>query len=269
LTLPEATGMVPLMKILVCVKQVPESESPILIDPAGWIQRDAVTDFKINRLDEFAVEAALLLKQTHPNAGIDVITAGPDRSAAAIRRALGMGADEGIHIVTASEGYLGSFEIAAWIAEYAQGKNYDLILTGAMSEDNLQGQVGPMLAARLDFPWATSVILLNIAADQNSAYVEREIEGGNRDIVEIQLPAVLTVQSGINSPRYPSLSNLLRANKQDLKTIHAGDLSHAPSHEDLVEVVYPKKSRAGEVLQGSPQEKAARLLTIFHEKALL
>ena len=257
------------MKILVCVKQVPESESVIRPDHCGWVQTDLISEYRMNRLDEFAVEEALLIKRAHPSSSIDIITVGPDRSAAVIRRALGMGADEGIHIVTESEGYLSSFEIAAWIAGYAQGKNYDLILTGAMSEDNLQGQVGPMLAARLDFPWATSVILIHIAAEKKSIDVEREIEGGNRAIVEIQLPAVLTVQSGINSPRYPSLSNLLRANKQALKTIHAGNLTHPTSFEDLVGVVIPKKSRAGKVLQGSSQEKAARLLTILHEKALL
>jgi electron transfer flavoprotein beta subunit len=261
--------MVPDMKILVCVKQVPESESPIRPDHCGWVQMDAISEYKMNRLDEFAVEEALLIKQAHPLTGIDVITVGPNRSAAALRRAIGMGADEGIHLITQSEGYQSSFETAAWIADYARSINYDLIFTGAISEDNLQGQVGPMLAARLALPWATSVICARIAPDQKSIYVERDIEGGNRDTLEIQLPAVLTVQSGINSPRYPSLSNLLRANKQALKTIHAGDLKKHPLQDDLVEVVYPQKSRAGMVLRGSPQEQAVRLLTILRERALL
>lgn len=269
LTLSRTPSKVSGMKILVCVKQVPESESPIRPDHAGWVQTDAISEYKMNRLDEFAVEEAVLIKEASTGTEIDIITVGPERSAQVVKRAIGMGADEGVHIITESEGYRSSFEIAAWIAEYAQGINYDLILSGAMSEDHMQGQVGPMLAARLALPWATFVVFERITPDKKTIYVEREIEGGNRDTLEIQLPAVLTVQSGINSPRYPALSNLLRANKQVLKTIHAGDLKKPPVRDDLVEVVYPEKSRTAMVLQGSSQEKATRLLTILRENALL
>jgi electron transfer flavoprotein beta subunit len=138
-----------------------------------------------------------------------------------------------------------------------------------MSEDDMQGQVGPMLAARLGLPWATSVIFEKIAPDRKTIYVEREIEGGNRDTLELKLPAVITIQSGINTPRWPSLSNLLRANSQELEKIFINDLTELPEMEVLVEVVYPQKNRAGMVLPGSLQEKAARLLTIFREKSLL
>ncbi len=258
------------MKILVCVKQVPESDTPIRIDEnTGWIQTDAISGFRMNRLDEYAVEEAVLLKAAAGHTMIDAVTVGPDRSADVIKRSIGMGADAGIHIVTESEQYQSSFEIAAWIAEFALNRPYDLILTGAMSEDNMQGQVGPMIAGRLARPWATSVILVKIAADEKTVYVEREIEGGSRHALELELPAVLTIQSGINTPRYPSLSNLLRANRQKLDKIHARELTQHASPEILDRIAYPQKTRAGTVLKGTEEEKARQLMRILRDKALL
>ena len=258
------------MKVMVCVKQVPDSECPIKIDDdTGWIRMDDITEFKMNRLDEFAVEEALLIKEAFPNVRIDAITVGPGRSVDVIKRAIGMGADQGIHIITEFEDYQSSLQISDWITEHARNKNYDLILTGVMSEDNMQGQVGPMLAARLGLPYATSVISLVIATDKKSVYVEREIESGNRDTLLLNLPAVLTVQSGINTPRYPSLSNLLRANRQELQTIRGTAPVSQTSREDLVQLAYPQKSRAALMLQGPQEAKAAQLLEILHQRSLL
>lgn len=262
--------MVFFMKILVCIKQVPESENPIRIDDAGaWIQSDEIDEFKMNRLDEFAVEEAVLIKEAFGDTHIDALSAGPDRAVEVIKRSIGMGADDGVHIEAAAGGYHASFETAAWIAEYARGAAYDLILTGAMSEDNMQGQVGPMIAKRLGLPCATAVIFEKMAPDQSAIYVERELEGGRRDTLELTLPAVLTVQSGINTPRYPSLSNLLRANKQGLKRIKSTDLGQNAVREDLVELVYPHKARSGLLLEGTQKEKANQLVRILRERALL
>lgn len=262
--------MVLFMKILVCIKQVPESENPILIDDdSAWIQSDEIGEFKMNRLDEFAVEEAVLIKAVFSGTKIDALSAGPARATEVIRRSIGMGADAGIHIDTGSEGYRSSFEIAAWIAEYARNEPYDLILTGAMSEDNLQGQVGPMIAQRLSRPCATAVVFEKIASDRKTIYVEREIEGGHRDTLELPLPAVLTIQSGINTPRYPSLSNLLRANKLELKSTKTTALVQLTARENLVELVYPHKTRSGTVLKGTEEEKATQLIRILRERALL
>ena len=258
------------MKILVCVKQVPESEAPIRIDAeAGWIKTADISEFKMNRLDECAIEEAVQIKEAAADTRIEAVTVGPSRSAAVIKRSIGMGANFGIHIMTESEKYLSAFEIAAMIAEFARDRGYDLILTGAMSEDNMQGQVGPMIAGRLGLRWATSVILEKISADEKTVYVEREIEGGSRAALKLPLPAVLTIQSGINTPRYPSLSNLLRANRKALEIIQAGDLAQDPSPEVVVRIVYPQKTRSGTVLKGTEEEKAAQLVRILREKALL
>jgi electron transfer flavoprotein beta subunit len=180
-----------------------------------------------------------------------------------------MGADHGIHISTRLDEYLNPSLVATWIAKYAGNKHYALIITGAMSEDHMNGQVGPMIAAHLNIPCATGVILQQFSSDQKTLYVEREIEGGSRDMLEMKIPAVVTIQSGPNTPRYPSLSNLLRANKQGLETIDVGSLTRPYVGETIIQLTYPVKSRAGEVLTGSPQHKAKKLLKILREKALI
>lgn len=223
----------------------------------------------MNRLDEFAVEEAVLIKASSAQTAVHAITVGPERSTDVIKRSIGMGADSGIHIATRGGTYQSSFETAALIAEYARCRHYDLILTGVMSEDNMQGQVGPMIAGRLGIPWATSVIYEKIAADGKSVRIEREIEGGNREVMELQLPAVLTIQSGINSPRYPSLSNLLRANRAPNEKIQAGDLAQGPFPEIVDRVEYPQKKISGEILEGTQEQKAAQLVRLLREKALL
>ncbi len=258
------------MKILVCVKQVPESETSINIDDAsGWIKMDHFVKFKMNRLDKYSVEEAILIKEVFPNVTVDIISVGPERSAEVIKRAIGMGADHGIHILSSGDAYINSFAVSSRIAAYARNKNYELILAGAMSEDYMQGQIGPMVSAQLALPLATAVIFEHLSPDLKTVYVEREIEGGNRDTLELRLPAVLTIQSGINKPRYPSLSNLLRANKQELEIIGFDSMIKTIPKENFVGMTYPVKSRAGEILEGTQQEKANQLLNIFREKAFI
>jgi electron transfer flavoprotein beta subunit len=258
------------MKILVCVKHVPESDTTIDIQEDGkWVDLDSFNEFKMNRLDEFAVEEAVRLKENFTDTSIDIISVGPARAAEAIKRSIGMGANNGIHIISDIENYMSPANISSWIAQYTKSNDYALIFTGAMSEDGMGGQIGPMLAAHLDLPCATGVIFEKISSDKKSVYVEREIEGGKRDTLQLELPAVLTIQSGINTPRYPSLSNLLRANKQKLEVIEPATLAQPETGEDIVRVTYPEKSRAGTVLEGTGQEKARALLKVLREKALI
>jgi electron transfer flavoprotein beta subunit len=253
------------MKILVCVKQVPETESSIVIDTTNKrIQRDLINEWKMNQYDEAAVEEALQIKNAFPDTSIDIISVGPPRSEIAIRRAIGMGADSGIHIVTDNQGYRDPFAVASWIAAFA--RSYDLILAGMISEDAMQGLVGPLIAENLSFPWATAVIFERLSPEKNQVYVEREIEGGFREQLELNLPAVLTVQTGINQPRYPSLSNLLRANKTELVTVDAAKLEHPAERLEVVRLTYPQKLREGLFLEGSQQEKAEQLLKILDQK---
>jgi electron transfer flavoprotein beta subunit len=257
------------MKILVCVKLVPDSEASVSVDSSQtWVRIDHLAPFRLNRYDEYAVEEALLIKTVFPDTTVEAISVGPSQATQAVKRAMGMGADRGIHIL-AGNGYLSPATIAGWIAAYAKGKGYDLILAGVMAEDDMQGQVGPMVAEMMAIPCATSVVLERIVADQKTLYVEREIEGGFRDLLELSLPAVVTVQTGINKPRYPSLSKVLRAKREKLETIDAETLPQPGLDAEVVRVAYPQKLKEGQVLEGDQQEKAIQLLNILEEKAFL
>jgi len=258
------------MKILVCVKQVPEfdPEAEIAISENRQdIIFDHLTAFRINRVDEYAVEEALLIKKQHPDVTIEALTVGPDDAAAVVRRAMGMGANHGIHIRTSDNRNRPAHQVAQWIAQVVQDSGYDLILTGVMSEDQMQGQVGPILAESLKLPCATSVIKQEIAPETGVVAVEREIEGGFRDILELKLPAVLTVQSGMNTPRYPSLSNVMRAKRAKLEVIEADSLTQVTAFAET-SLDYPEKTRAAEVLAGTAEEKAEQLFHILQEKAI-
>lgn len=258
------------MNILVCIKQVPAPESVARIDDSGhWVRVEGTTKYWMNRFDEFAVEEALRIKSSIPAVRLDAITVGPDRAASVLERAMGMGADRAVHLRTDETDPAGPFVVASRIAAYARDRNYDLILCGVMAEDDLQGQVGPMVAELLGRPCVTSVIFEQVRPELASVYVEREIEGGWRDVLEVTLPALLTVQSGINTPRYPSLSNVLRAKKQKPETIAAAAMPPVSPRERMCGLAYPTKKRAGRRLEGAPRDKAATLLQILREKSLI
>jgi len=258
------------MKILVCVKAVPDPESLITIDdPEKWVTVDPSVPLRMNRFDEFALEEALLIKEAFPPTVIDAITVGSALSESVLVRSMGMGANHGIRIPYEHDGYVSPNAIAFLIAASAQGKGYDLILTGIMAEDDLSGQVGPMIAERLSMPHATSVILERVSPEKKCVYVEREMEGGQRDCLELCLPALLTIQSGINRPRYPSLSKMLRARAHPLEIIDSGRLERPESREEVLQVGYPQKSRSGRVLQGTRQETAAQLMHILVERSFI
>ena len=150
------------LKILVCVKQVLSQDGPIEIDPADPSGRSLFTGnpplYALNRFDEFALEEALRVKDAFPGTNLHALTVGPARAEAVIRRALGMGADHGVHLLTEEDGEPTPFQISAWIAAQSEAGSYDLILTGVMAEDALEGLVGPLIAERLDLPCVASVV---------------------------------------------------------------------------------------------------------------
>jgi electron transfer flavoprotein beta subunit len=257
-----------MMKILVCVKQVPDMEGVIVREGVdGTVTMETSGSFHMNRFDEFAVEEALRLKETLGAVHIDIITVGCKAAVDVLKRAVGMGADAGIHVQTGSDADPGPAAAAAWIAGCARPKQYDLIMCGSMSEDGMHGQVGPMVAAHLNLPYATQVIALTPAQYRSEVSIEREIEGGVREMLVIRLPAVLALQPGINRPRYPSLSNLLRANRQDLEIVPVAELQSAAGLITCCGLVLPANMRASSVLGGSGQEKAEELVAILKQKA--
>jgi electron transfer flavoprotein beta subunit len=257
------------MKLLACIKQVPDSGETLFTDPqSGWIAHSPSTVFRMNRFDEFALEEALLLKERHPKTSVHALSVGPSRAGSTVRRAMEMGSDHGILILDPEEGYKSPYRIASYIAAYARTMDYDLIVTGVMAEDDMACQTGQLIAAILDMPCATSVISTEIRPGERRVVVEREIEGGRRLTVEMDMPAVLTIQSGINMPRYPSLSNVLRARTQQQELVRVEDLPAPPLHEDCIGVHLPDPASMGDFLRGTPAEKARTLVRILHERAL-
>ncbi len=242
------------MKLLVCIKQVGD-------------------DGDMNRFDAHALEEALLLKKQLGDlilepVSVDVMTVGPPGAEAIIKRAFGMGADKGYHIVIENSGYVSSFVTASLLAGVAEKSSYDLILTGIMSEDMMSGQTGPMLAKILGLPWATGVMKTSLDLTGHAMEIEREMENGFRDCLVIRLPALLTIQAGINTPRYPTLSNMLAADKKQIITHTTADLFPGPfqEKESCVGMESPEKTRLARVLEGSLSNKAEQLFAFLRKK---
>lgn len=234
-----------------------------------WVRGAAPSLFRMNRFDEYAVEEALRMREAFPDSRVDAISVGPRRCEAVIQRALGMGADRGIHILTDDEPFLTPFVTASWIAERAGKERYDLLFAGVMSEDGMNAQVGPMIAEILGISCATSVVCAQVTNDRRAVYVEREIEGGFRDTLEMSLPAMITVQSGMNQPRYPSLSHMLRARKASIETLPADSLPHVTSRDAVTGTAPPEPRRNGRVLEGTANDKARVLIDILRERSLV
>jgi len=252
------------MKILVCVKQVPDIDAPVDIDVGGQWVGPAPT-FRMNRFDEYALEEALLFKETFHDVDIDAVSVGPARVQTVIRRAMELGADTGVHIEISQEGYVPPEVVAAHIQEYARDKGYDLIVCGAMSEDGMHAQVGPLLAEMLGLPSITAVIAARMQADGNRLDIEQEIEGGIRRRFELSLPAAISVQSGINHPRYPTLTNVLRAKRQPIVHLVAREIKVNSRFCFRAAPV----AKQGVMITGTLREQAVEVLRILHEHAIL
>ena len=258
------------MRILVCVKQVPDIDSPLGIDAGTrWIDEKTPLAYRMNRYDEYALEEAVLIKEARVDVTIDALSVGPPRASATLKKSLGKGAHNAVHIEVEHAGYLSPLTTAALIAGYARGREYDLILTGVMAEDDMHCQVGPLLAALLGIPCAVSVIGETMNGEDSTVTAECELEGGLTESILLPLPSLLAIQTGINRPRYPSLSNVLRARDQEIIRIPCPEEKLPDAGESLAAIEFPEKSSRGCVLEGTTEEKAARLISILHERAFL
>jgi len=258
------------VKILVCIKQVADSSEGLQINErTGHLCYTANTAFRMNRFDEFALEEALLVKENLPGTLVDALSIGPERVSLNVQRALGMGADHGIHILDRGDGYMSPFSAASLIAACVRSRNYDLIMTGVMAEDTMACQTGQLIAGLLDLPCATSVIKEEACLESAEIVVEREIEGGSRETVQLKMPAVLTIQPGINFPRYPSFSKVMKARNYAQELIRAEDLAIQEPRESCRGVRIPEAASQGVFIKGSSREKAQKLMHILHEKSLL
>jgi electron transfer flavoprotein beta subunit len=258
------------MKILVCVKQVADTEAKFSVAAdSKSLRYDKDTIYRMNRFDEFALEEALRIRETINPSVVDVVSVGAQRVRNIVQRAKEVGADNGFHILIEQEGYLSPRTTASLIASFAAKNTYDLILTGVMSEDDMKSQTGQMVAGLLNIPAASSVMLEQLKENGNTIYVEREIDATEREAVILKLPALLTIQSGINTPRYPALSHVLRARQQDITTIAADELSPNYGYEKIKNIKSVAATRKCLFLEGTVEQKAAKLREILRGKSLL
>jgi len=201
------------MKILVCIKQVPDLESKFQVNAAGVWYDETDLAWRMNEYDEYAVEQAVQLKtQIGEEAELSILSIGPDRVKETMKKALAMGCDRGVHIQDAASFEKGPFEIAAVIAEFAKDKGFDVIFTGMQSQDRGSAQVGVLVAEMLGIAALTTVVECVYADATITA--KRELEGGVRAQVRVATPALITCQLGLNTPRYPTLPNIMKAKKK-------------------------------------------------------
>ena len=251
------------MNILVCVKQVPDMESKFKVDGDGTWFDDADLAWRMNEYDEYAVEQAVQLKE-QTGADLTVLCIGPERVKETMKKALAMGCDRGVHVTDAASYKKGPLAIASIIAEFAGTKNFDLIFTGMQSQDRGSAQVGVLVAEMLGMPCVTTIV--DFSFESGVIAVKRELEGGAKAKVTSPVPALVTCQLGLNSPRYLTLPNILKAKKKELLSIPVADLSKGSAEEETTSLYFPEKKGAGLVLEGDAADLADILIKILHEK---
>jgi electron transfer flavoprotein beta subunit len=240
------------MKIAVAIKQVPLRDSPLRVNAAGtWIDEDNL-GFEINEPDAYALEEALQLREKH-GGEVVVISAGPARVSQTIREALAKGADRGIHVDVAT---LDTLNVANLLAAALKTEAPDLVLTGLQSDDLGYGQTGVILAELLGLPHST--IIMQVEIQPGKVRVKRELEDGWFQHIEMPLPAVLTIQSGLNKLRYATLMGIKRAKSKEIKVISAAE---APPASAVIEKLYaPEKNKQGQIFEGNAKTAAAKLV---------
>jgi electron transfer flavoprotein beta subunit len=250
------------MKIAVCIKQVPTRDwQPRLDDAKTWI-RDQDAGYEMNEPDAYALEEALRLKEKH-GGEVVVCSAGPSRVAQVIREALARGADRAIHVEDDGLAAADAFVVAGALASAMKGDGFDLILTGLQSDDQGFAQTGVVLAERLGLPHAT--IIMEVQADSGRLRVKRELEGGWFQWVSMPLPAVLTIQSGINQLRYATLKGIMSAKKKEIRK--AAHVPAEPPTQKILSLYVPEKQKKTELISGSPSEAAKMLIKKLREEA--
>jgi electron transfer flavoprotein beta subunit len=244
------------LKIIVCIKQVPSKDAPLTI-AGNWI-KEADIGFEMNEPDSYALEEALRLKEKHGGEVI-ALSLGPERVKQTIKEALAKGADRGIHIADDNFAQLDPLGSAKALAAAIEKEKADLVLTGLQSDDHGFGQTGVLLAALLDLPHATIIMQIDVA--DGKMKLKRELEAGWFQWIECPLPAVLSIQSGINKVRYATLKGIMGAKKKAIATITRESLGPASAATQEIEKIYaPVKTKKTEFLTGTPKEVAAKLV---------
>ncbi|MFC1883370.1 electron transfer flavoprotein subunit beta/FixA family protein [Thermodesulfobacteriota bacterium] len=261
------------MNIVVCIKQVPDTETQIKIAPDG---KSIVSDdikWVMNPYDEFGVEEALRLKEKF-GGEVTVVGLGPKRVTESIRTALAMGADKGILVSDDALEGSDSLAVAKALAAAIKDLEFDLIFTGQRGIDDDLGVVGAALAEILGIPQISIVVKVEVAEDGKSLKANRPVEGQTL-VIEADLPALITAQKGLNEPRYASLPGIMKAKKKPLEEktladlgLDAGAFGEGGRKVKILEMTPPPAREAGKIVEGeTPQDKATELARLLHEEA--
>lgn len=250
------------MKIAVCIKQVPATDTRLKISSSGIAIDYADVTMVLNPYDEYAVEAALKLKEAHGGETV-VVSMGPEKASEALRTCLAMGIDKAVHLVTPEPVGVDGSIVAKALTEYLNKGAYDVVLFGKQAVDDDNGAVGIQVAEGLDWPHISMVVGIELPAGQTTGKFHREIEGGEEEI-ECALPVVLTAQKGLNQPRYPSLPGIMKAKSKPMEKIDAtpwlGD--PAVTWESLS---LPQSRKAGQVISGDSKTSVEAIVKYLKE----
>jgi electron transfer flavoprotein beta subunit len=250
------------MKIAVCIKQVPTREwQPRLNDAGTWI-REQDASYELNEPDAYALEEALRLREKH-SGEVVVCAAGPSRVQQVIREALARGADRAIHVENDTLASADASVTSAALASAMAEEHFDLVLTGLQSDDQGHAQVGVMLAERLHMPHST--IIMEVQVNDGRLRVKRELEGGWFQWIEMPLPALLTIQSGINQLRYATLKGIMAAKKKEIRKASLPE--GLVASQQIVSLSLPTRSKQTEMIAGPAPQAAKELVRRLREEA--
>src|SRR2546426_7492360 len=259
------------MKTLVLVKQVPNTDSSFRINSAGtWVDESNLT-YGLNNYDRYALEETLRLKDAGKAAEVVALTVGPERAASALRTCLATGADRAVHIKDDVLAAADPLSVARVIVAAIKDEGFSLILCGLQADDDNTMQIGQFVARLLDRPCATAAMSLELR--EGTVRVERELENNRLQIVDLTLPAVVTVQTGINEPRYASLKGIMAAKKKEIKTLALADLkvsvteiAASKGRFRTVRLGTPPKGKGAEMLAGPADVIAKELVKRIRER---
>lgn len=259
------------MKIAVCIKQVPTREwQPRLRDDKSWI-RDEDVSYEMNEPDAYALEEALRLREAH-GGEVVVCSAGPTRVQQVLREALARGADRALHVEDDALGSADASVGAGALAGAMADERFDLVLTGLQSDDQGHGQTGVVLAERLGIPHSTIIMEIQVQTAEGDAAggparvrVKRELEGGWFQWLSMPLPALLTIQSGINQLRYATLRGIMAAKKKDIRKV-ALPAGLQPSQQ-VLSLAVPTRTKQTQMIEGAPSDAARELVRRLRDEA--
>lgn len=247
------------MKIAVLIKQVPGSESALPInDSQNWIDESSVT-FVMNPPDNYALEEALILKEKIGEGEVVIVSMGPNRVQKVIREGLAKGADRGIHLLQEGKIENDPLTVSKKISTALKEENFDLILSGLQSDDTGMSQTGVLIGEFLGMSTATLVVETKIENDH--IRLKKELESGWYQWVVLPIPASISIQSGINTPRYPSLKGIMGAKKKEIKCI-SGDLKSDQS-QTIESISLPQKSKQTEIIEADADSAVSRIMEIL------